>query len=56
MIDVDTPNLDKPTIVFDHQGKKVAITIFNQRPENFTSPPLYWAMPEYEDVINYHEL
>lgn len=43
-------SLDKPTIVFDHQGKKVAITIFNQRPENFTSPPLYWAMPEYEDV------
>ena len=41
---------EKPSTVFEHQGKKVAITAFNQRPENFTKPPLYWAMPEYEDV------
>ena len=41
---------EKRTTSFEHQGKKVAITIFNQRPENFTKPPLYWAMPEYEDV------
>ena len=41
---------EKPTTVFEHQCKKVAVTVFNQRPENFTKPPLYWAMPEYEDV------
>ena len=41
---------EKPSAVFEHQEKKVAITVFNQRPENFTKPPLYWAMPEYEDV------
>lgn len=38
---------EKPTAVFEHQEKKVAVTVFNQRPENFTNPPLYWAMPEY---------
>lgn len=43
---------DKPTAVFEHQGKRVAVTVFNQRPENFTKAPLYWAMPEYEDVKN----
>lgn len=41
---------EKPTAVFEHQGKKVAVTVFNQRPENFTKPPLYWAMPEYRDI------
>lgn len=41
---------EKKTTVFEHQGKKVAITVFNQRPENFTKPPLYWAMPEYRAV------
>lgn len=38
------------TTIIKHQGKNVAITVFNQRPENFTKPPLYWAMPEYKDV------
>ena len=41
---------EKPTAVFEHQGKKVAVTVFNQRPENFTKSPLYWAMPEYGDI------
>ena len=41
---------EKPSAVFEHQGKKVAVTVFNQRPENFTKPPLYWAMPEYKEV------
>lgn len=41
---------EKPTTVFEHQGKKVAVTAFNQRPENFIKPPLYWAMPEYGAV------
>lgn len=41
---------EKRTAVIAHQGKKVAILVFNQRPENFTKPPLYWGMPEYQDV------
>ena len=41
---------EKPTTVFEHQGKKVAVTVFNQRPENFSRTPLYWAMPEYGAV------
>ncbi len=41
---------DKPSTVFEHQGKKVSVTVFNQRPENFTKPPQYWAMPEYDEV------
>ncbi len=41
---------DIPTARFEHQRKKVSITVFNQRPENFTRPPLYWAMPEYNIV------
>lgn len=41
---------EKPTTVFEHQGKKVAIVVFNQRPENFTKPPLYWALPEYKSL------
>lgn len=41
---------EKPTTIFEHQGKKVSVTVFNQRPENFTKPPLYWAMPEYDDI------
>lgn len=41
---------EKPTTVFEHQGKKVGVIVFNQRPENFTKPPLYWAQPEYEAV------
>lgn len=41
---------EKRTAVFEHQGKKVTVTVFNQRPENFTKPPLYWDMPEYDDI------
>ena len=41
---------NKRTTIIDHQGKRVSITVFNQRPENFAKPPLYWAMPEYEDI------
>ena len=41
---------EKPSEVFEHQGKKVSVTIFNQRPENFSKDPLYWAMPEYKSL------
>ncbi len=42
--------VDRRSSCFVHQGKKVSVTVFNQRPENFTKPPLYWAMPEYSSV------
>lgn len=38
------------SFVFEHQGKHIAVIAFNQRPENFSTSPLYWAMPEYKDV------
>ncbi len=41
---------ERRSSTFEHQGKKISVTVFNQRPENFTKPPLYWAMPEYEEV------
>ena len=41
---------DRKSSTFDHQGKTVSVTVFNQRPENFTKPPLYWALPEYEEI------
>ena len=48
----------KRTHVFEHQGKRVALIAFCQRPDNFTESPLYWHMPELEDVraeIQSHE-
>ena len=41
---------ERKSSTFEHQGKTVSVTVFNQRPENFTRPPLYWAMPEYDEV------
>ena len=41
---------DKRYTRFNHQGKSVAICGFNLRPENFSKNPLYWAMPECEDI------
>ena len=41
---------EKKTAIIEHQGKKVAISVFNQRPENFSRPALYWAMPEYAEI------
>lgn len=40
----------KRSHVFDHQGKRVAIIAFCQRPDNFTQSPLYWHMPEWDDI------
>ncbi|MBR5657000.1 MAG: CapA family protein [Prevotella sp.] len=40
----------KKTHVFEHQGKRVALTAFCQRPDNFTKSPLYWSLPEYEEI------
>lgn len=38
--------------VFFHQGKKIGIMAFCMRPDNFTSSPLYWHIPELIDIEN----
>ena len=48
----------KKTHVFEHQGKRVALMAFCQRPDNFTQSPLYWSLPEYEEIraeLNAHK-
>lgn len=42
--------VNKRSHTFIHQGKSVSISGFNQRPENFSKNPLYWAMPNYKDI------
>ncbi|MBR6129691.1 MAG: CapA family protein [Bacteroidaceae bacterium] len=41
---------DRRCFRFEHQGKRVGILVFNQRPENFTDAPLYWSLPEYDEI------
>lgn len=43
---------NKKSNVFFHQGKKVGIIAFCMRPDNFTSAPLYWHIPELSDIEN----
>lgn len=38
------------SLIFMHQEKKIGILAFSQRPENFEATPLYWSMPEYEEI------
>lgn len=37
-------------VKFHHQGKNVGILAFSQRPDNFTQHPLYWHLPEYNEI------
>lgn len=41
---------ERKSIVFEHQGKKIGLLAFSQRPDNFTPLPLYWSLPEYKEV------
>ena len=41
---------EKPSAVFEHQGKSCAIVVFSLRPENYSMPPQYWSNPEYDNV------
>lgn len=41
---------DKHIHRFTHQGKRVGVIAFCQRPDNFTSTPLYWSSPEYMEL------
>ena len=38
------------SVRFEHQGKKIGILAFSQRPDNFTHFPLYWSLPEYKEI------
>ncbi len=42
----------KRSVIFSHQGKKIGILAFSQRPDNFTKEPLYWHLPEYTDILS----
>lgn len=54
---LDTQNLafaganDRRSYRFEHQGKRVGILVFSQRPENFSDSPLYWSLPEYDEIV-----
>ena len=45
-------SLSQKSRTFVHQGKKVGILAFSMRPDNFTSEPLYWHLPEYSEIDN----
>ena len=38
-------------IQFYHEGKKIGIFAFSQRPDNFSKSPLYWHIPELQEII-----
>lgn len=37
---------------FSHQDKKIGITAFSMRPDNFSDEPLYWHLPELSDIAD----
>lgn len=41
---------EQRSVKFEHQGKKVGVLAFSQRPDNFTCFPLYWSLPEYKEI------
>lgn len=41
---------NKRSTIFEHQGKRIGIMAFSQRPDNFSTKPLYWSLPEYVDI------
>ena len=41
---------NRRSYIFKHQGKQIAVIAFNQRPENFSDRPSYWALPDYKDI------
>lgn len=40
----------RKSTVFTHQGKQVGILAFSLRPDNFSDAPLYWHLPELQDI------
>ena len=43
---------NRRTHVFEHHRKKISVTAFSLRPENFSGAPIYWEQPEYAEVID----
>lgn len=41
---------DRRSTVFIHQGKKIGFVAFSMRPDNFSSEPKYWHLPELSDI------
>ena len=39
------------SVRFEHQNRKIGMLAFSQRPDNFTSSPLYWSLPEYQEIV-----
>jgi len=37
---------ENKSLTFEHQGKKISLTAFSLRPDNFTDKPLYCSLPE----------
>jgi hypothetical protein len=43
-------SLVRKSIKFEHQNKKIGVVAFSQREEKYTDSPLYWYMPEFNEV------
>lgn len=41
---------NKKSHKFGHQGKKVGVIAFCERPDNFSDEPQYWILPEYSEL------
>lgn len=39
-------SIEKKSLIFEHQGKKVSLTAFSMRPDYFKDEPQYWLLPE----------
>lgn len=48
-------DLDHKCVTFSHQNKKIGVVAFSQRPDNFSKDPLYWCLPEYQEVVSEYE-
>lgn len=40
----------KRSVTFEHQGREVGFMAFSMRPDNFTDAPLYWHLPDLEEL------
>lgn len=43
---------EKRSTTFVHQGRKVGLLAFSMRPDNFSQNPLYWHIPEIQDIVS----
>ena len=47
---------DRPSAVFEHQGRTISITGFSQRIDSWSNAPAYWYNPEYQEIEEEIEL